>query len=72
MSSALVIGIGIGLWFLVCLVVIAACWAAHLGDEDLLMERADRGARPSPRRAISPSHRATPHSRGLMRRARTR
>jgi hypothetical protein len=36
--SPVVIGVVVGVWSLVCLVVLAACWGAKRGDEALTTE----------------------------------
>jgi hypothetical protein len=39
MSTLLVIAGLIGLWIAVCVIVLAACWAARRGDEAMARER---------------------------------
>ena len=49
--SVVLMGIAAGVWFVVCLIVIAACWAAHRGDEELQTHRPDSGSEPRTLRA---------------------
>ena len=44
--SVVLMGIAAGVWFVVCLIVIAACWAARHGDEELRTHGPDSGSEP--------------------------
>ncbi|MDQ3678088.1 MAG: hypothetical protein M3401_15045 [Actinomycetota bacterium] len=64
MSTLIVIVVVIGLWMVVMLVVVGACWAAQRGDEALFNQRAveqpmveEPAAEPAPMGVQTPSRR---------------